>query len=266
MATAYPEPGPVVWKDPRACLLLPYWRELLPAPLTAVFVWREPLAVARSLQRRDGIPLAEGLALWERYNRSAAAGLQGVDTYVLDYDAVVQDPRPTLGAVADWLGGLERFAPWADTWDRDAAGRAVDTGLRHETAEGAPDDGALPGDHRALLDWLEARPGSHLPLGDEPPGPTSVWPEVVLAARRERAVLAHEIERTHRTQLVYDQTMDTLRELLTNREVKLGQARADLARAQAELDGVRLQLDNTLASTSWRVTRPLRSVLERRND
>jgi uncharacterized protein YraI len=33
-----------------------------------------------------------GFALWERYIRSAAAGLQGIDTYVLDYASVIDDP------------------------------------------------------------------------------------------------------------------------------------------------------------------------------
>ena len=96
MAQAYPEPGPVVWKDPRACLLLPFWRAALPGPLAVIFVWREPLAVARSLHRRDGIPLADGLALWEHYNRCAAVGLQGVDTFVLDYSSVVDDPEKVV--------------------------------------------------------------------------------------------------------------------------------------------------------------------------
>jgi hypothetical protein len=46
VTSAYPEPGPSVWKDPRLCLLLPYWRSVLPAPLAAVFVWRSPLLAA----------------------------------------------------------------------------------------------------------------------------------------------------------------------------------------------------------------------------
>ena len=96
MAAAYPGSAPPVWKDPRACLLLPFWREVLPGPLTAVFVWRDPLAVARSLHARDGMPVGYGLALWEWYIRSAAAGLAGVDTYVLEYAAVVADPEAAL--------------------------------------------------------------------------------------------------------------------------------------------------------------------------
>src|ERR1700723_2634758 len=89
---AYPEPGPCVWKDPRLCLLLPFWEAFLPSPVAAVLVWRSPLAVARSLQKRDGMHLADGLALWERYNRAALMNLAGVNTFVCNYEAVVRDP------------------------------------------------------------------------------------------------------------------------------------------------------------------------------
>lgn len=260
MAAAYREPGPVVWKDPRACLLLPYWREVLPGPLTAVFVWREPLAVARSLHTRDGIPLADGLALWERYNRSAASGLQGVDTYVLDYASVIDDPGAALGGIVDWLGGMERFAPWSDGWDPGAAARSVDVGLRHETAKDEPGDGTLPDDHRGMAEWLAAQAGAHGPLDTEPPGPVSVWPEAVLAGRREQVRLDHRITAL---QAEFAEARVTLESLLRNREAKLSVARQQLEGEVLRYEGVRAELDRMLGSTSWKVTKPLRSIMSR---
>ena len=52
LTVAFVDGGPSVWKDPRVCLLLDYWREALTGPLAAVLVWRSPLAVARSLAQR----------------------------------------------------------------------------------------------------------------------------------------------------------------------------------------------------------------------
>ena len=183
MNAAYPEPGPLVWKDPRTCLLLPYWRSVLPGPLAAVFVWRDPLAVSRSLHTRDGIALADGLALWERYNRSAAAGLQGVDTYLLNYADIVADPPTVLGGLVTWLRGLGQFGPFVDPWDLDTAIASVDPKLHHESAEdGTPE---LPDDHQAMVDWLDANGGAHNPLNNKPPAASSPWPEAVLADRRQ---------------------------------------------------------------------------------
>src|SRR6056297_1474722 len=57
-------------KDPRLCLTWPVWRSLDAVDRQIViYVYRDPLAVARSLQARHGFPLAFGLLLWEHYNR-----------------------------------------------------------------------------------------------------------------------------------------------------------------------------------------------------
>ena len=57
-------------KEPRLCVLAPLWLELLEFPV-CVLVNRSPLEVAKSLEMRNGFPLALGLALWERYNTAA---------------------------------------------------------------------------------------------------------------------------------------------------------------------------------------------------
>jgi len=163
-AAAFPNPGPVVWKDPRSCLLLPYWKRAIPAPMAAVLAWRSPMAVARSLRARDGLSVAHGLALWERYNRSALENLAGIDTYVVAYDRVLDDPGSTLGAVASWFSELDQFAPFAGEWEPGAMAAHFSTGLRHQSGE--DDDLVLPSQRR-LHATLTALAGGHRPL--EPP-------------------------------------------------------------------------------------------------
>jgi glycosyltransferase involved in cell wall biosynthesis len=55
------------FKDPRTLLTLDGWLEALP---TAEFVgiFRHPALVARSLNKRNGLPIERGLALWQAYN------------------------------------------------------------------------------------------------------------------------------------------------------------------------------------------------------
>jgi len=102
---AFPGDGPVAWKDPRLCLLLPWWRSLLPSPAATVLLWRDPEAVARSLRTRQGFPLSLGLALWERYNRAALDALAGHPTHVVRFEELLADPRSAVEAVAVWLAG-----------------------------------------------------------------------------------------------------------------------------------------------------------------
>lgn len=85
-------------KDPRQLLTWPIWRPSL-GDAVLVFVYRDPIAVAASLQRRNGFPLSLGLLLWEHYNRLAIAALQGRDSVCLAYEEVAANPQQTLSSL-----------------------------------------------------------------------------------------------------------------------------------------------------------------------
>ena len=55
------------FKDPRTLFCLEGWLDVLPN-LQMVAIVRHPEAVARSLQARNGMALADGLELWRLYN------------------------------------------------------------------------------------------------------------------------------------------------------------------------------------------------------
>jgi hypothetical protein len=140
---AFPVDGPVLWKDPRLCLLLPWWRTVLPAPVVTVLLWRAPSAVARSLRTRQGFPLSLGLALWERYTRHALANLAGHPVYVLRYEELLADPRGALDPLARWA----RSGPGAVLRDTDEALAAAAASVQGELARhdvGDADSDALP--------------------------------------------------------------------------------------------------------------------------
>jgi hypothetical protein len=58
---------PWAFKDPRTLLTLEGWLDVRP-DLSLAGIFRHPLAVARSLKRRNGFPLTKGLYLWQVYN------------------------------------------------------------------------------------------------------------------------------------------------------------------------------------------------------
>ena len=233
LAAAFPEPGPKVFKDPRLCLLLPYWRSILPAPLAAVLVWRSPMAVALSLKKRDSLPLAEGVALWERYNRRAVADLHGVDTYILDYESVVGDGDRSIAALTTWLGSLEQFEDEAGGWDTTAASASIVGGLRHHPGHSSGDGSdTVLREQQELVERLEQAAGGHRPFLPEPLGPESGWTTSVLRLRQELSGPRREL----------DATKDRLR--ITRKE----------------LESTKAGLANLRASTSWRVTAPLRTL------
>jgi hypothetical protein len=80
-----------LWKDPRACLLLPFWLEVLDGQHAALVVVRHPDAVAASLEARDGLPVAYGRQLWSTYLSTLSASLEGVATMTVVYDVLLAD-------------------------------------------------------------------------------------------------------------------------------------------------------------------------------
>lgn len=128
----------VVLKDPRCCRLAGLYagafRALGHGP-RALVVLRHPLASARSLYRRDGLPLVMGLALWTGHMLGALHASRDMDRYLLSYDSLLRDPDHWLGDLALWLGQGAAAAPEA----LDAARAALDPALCHEQGA-APED------------------------------------------------------------------------------------------------------------------------------
>jgi hypothetical protein len=82
---------PWLLKEPRLCLLLPLWREVLDAP-ACIHIHRHPVEVAASLRARNGIPIEAGLALWERYVRDALAASSGLPAVMVSHRQLMQQP------------------------------------------------------------------------------------------------------------------------------------------------------------------------------
>lgn len=122
------------WKDPRTCLLLPLWRDVLSElgmDLKVIFVVRNPLDVARSLERRNGFTLDKGLGVWFNDTLAALRGVKGLETVFLSYDRFLSDWETELRLSAAGLG-IE--------WPADEAGLKakmasfVRHDLRHNTS------------------------------------------------------------------------------------------------------------------------------------
>lgn len=95
------------WKDPRTCLLLPLWKDVLAElgiGLKIVFAVRSPLDVARSLERRNGFSIDKGLGVWFNNTLTALHGIEGLEAVFLSYDSFLGDWEAELKRCATGLG------------------------------------------------------------------------------------------------------------------------------------------------------------------
>lgn len=112
------------FKDPRASLTLPFWQGIV--DLVPVLCVRDPVDVARSLERRDRFPVAKGVWLWANHLAASLDG-PGRDPLVILYEDLLTDPDASV----DRLIRHCRLEP-----PRDGAARAV--GLVRDDREAAP--------------------------------------------------------------------------------------------------------------------------------
>jgi hypothetical protein len=119
------------WKDPRNCLTLPFWQALLP-PMRYVICLRNPVDVAASLGRRDGMAFEAAVGLWLAYVARALVNTSGRPRTFVSYESHFDDPQGTAAHLARFAGCDGALAD-AETQQRLA--EAVDERLwRNRTA------------------------------------------------------------------------------------------------------------------------------------
>lgn len=128
-------------KDPRMCRLLPLYltklSEMGDEPVI-VHMTRNPLEVARSLQKRNGFSLEKGLVLWLCYTLEAEKNSRGQARIWLSYDALLADWRGVINTVQNQHSiqfpiGLDEVATEIDSF--------LDRGLRHHQSSMADYNG-----------------------------------------------------------------------------------------------------------------------------
>jgi hypothetical protein len=150
--------SPMVLKDPRLCITLPFWRTVLEHEPCAVFVFRDPLEVALSLRaRHSDLPLTLGLALWDRYVRHAASALAGMPVFAVEYPSMFGEPGRGIGDLVAFLADCGIHVPSENI---ASASGILEPGLRYQRADG-DEPASLADQVRPLLEALRTSLGAH---------------------------------------------------------------------------------------------------------
>jgi hypothetical protein len=142
------------WKEPRTTILLPFWKSLIPS-LRFVICVRSPLDVAKSLGKRDGLPIESGVVVWNRYVHAAIEDTQGYPRLLAFYD----DFFLNRCAAAD---KLLRFCGLQMPNDSFATNPVVREELRHYKSEMTDllEDRSIPTEYKLKYLGLHALSGN----------------------------------------------------------------------------------------------------------
>jgi hypothetical protein len=141
------------WKDPRSCLTLPFWQQLLPN-MRYVICLRNPVDVARSLEHRDSLSAEKSSSLWLTYVSSTLNYTEGKPRLVIFYEDLMDDCLRELQRLAGFLGKPER-AKQVDV--QEAVLGFVEKGLQHYRASIAQATASSRIDLRARALYLAQR-------------------------------------------------------------------------------------------------------------
>jgi len=104
-----------VWKDPRLPMLLPFWDQVLGVQ-PAMVPYRDPVAVAASISRRDKVSIDVSLAIWERHSRQMLFSITRRPVLFTDYAELTERPEKWFRQLVDFCteSGLDVVSPEVD--------------------------------------------------------------------------------------------------------------------------------------------------------
>jgi hypothetical protein len=88
-----------VFKDPRLSILMPFWRAIfdeLGIEQVAIHPLRNPVEVARSLERRNDFLMSKGILLWLRYTLDGERGTRGMRRLFTTFDELMENPAGVI--------------------------------------------------------------------------------------------------------------------------------------------------------------------------
>jgi hypothetical protein len=99
-----------LWKDPRTCILLPLWQEILEEmniEVNYIISLRNPVDVAASLSKRDNFIVDKSLGIWSLYTLSALFWTNNCKRIVVHYDSLLENWEVVLREISN-----EFNIPW----------------------------------------------------------------------------------------------------------------------------------------------------------
>ncbi len=228
------------FKDPRTAILLPLWKDVLAelgVGMSCVFAVRNPLDVARSLEKRDGFPRDKSLGIWFNYNISALKALNGIPTYFISYDELLEDWEAELRRCSTGLG-----IEWPDD----------DASLRRGMSE------FLRSDLRHSVTGLDALRMSGVP------SPVVEFYEKLEEARKTSKQPADLLEEIKEISSEFSDYASLFRygitaneknneTLLSERDARREQLEKQLAHVETTLNNVEATLKNIYNSRGWKL-------------
>ena len=236
-------------KDPRLCITYSAYVHILLRRIPLVVALREPLAVAASLHARNGFSLNHGLVLWWIYNHHIASQLCSEDLLLLYSDLLAFDEQSVKQRLGPFLEIHGHSRPSEDHAQALVSGLIKPELNRSETPI---NDQSRARIHPLLLEICKYTYKNITQAGDQ------------LICYKEqfdylpRAVLECSV----REQILSECEFSLICNRLYSIEDETQKFALLLEQRERECESFKRQIGDLLNSRSWRITAPLRALLD----
>lgn len=130
------------WKEPRTTILVPFWKKIIP-DLRFVICIRNPLEVARSVAKRNGLSVGGSAFLWNMYTQAAIRDTADCPRVLSFYEDFFRSPREELYRVAKFCH-LKVPADWS------VVAQSISNELRNQSISTSEllDETAIPSEYK----------------------------------------------------------------------------------------------------------------------
>ena len=98
--------GVIGLKEPRLCLLMPFWQHFLDKDDFILIVYRDPEEIAISLKNRNGIPFQVSNYLTERYLELALHAAKNRHHFIVSFKDLIENPARAIANIVSALAAL----------------------------------------------------------------------------------------------------------------------------------------------------------------
>jgi lipopolysaccharide biosynthesis protein len=91
-------------KDPRLSKLMPFWKgafQHCQLDVGYIIAIRNPISIAKSLNKRDGFSFEKSYLLWLDHVLAALMHTEGTNRIVVDFDLLIENPAKEIGRLAE---------------------------------------------------------------------------------------------------------------------------------------------------------------------
>ena len=195
-----------------------------------MLIYRHPLEVARSLERRNGFGRAKSALLWLNHNFRLEEWTRGNRRVFVSYDRLLSDPQTCLNEITRATGNV--LPPCAgDTLDR------INHFITHELRHHDDKPGLMVDEFGHSGPWLNA-----------------AYDTLTMACRDPNGGVLARFDKLNQN---YAAVVASFEPAIADH---VGDLQGRVRHLNGQLDDQQEQMDRLLRSVSWRVIRPLRGA------